>query len=105
MTIIEKVLVTIFMISFFAGSWLILWARFKESEKEAKCPKCGELWAAENLDEELIGIFRKSHLRFFRGRGPLQDSDIKMVRYGKYKLHHKCKYCGHQWTSFKSRNL
>jgi hypothetical protein len=109
MFVAEKIFCIIFTAAFLGAGWLILWIRFKENEKETKCPQCKQLWAAENLDDELLGIFRKNDLRpssiLIRGRGSLGENETKMVWYGKYKIYYRCKYCGYEWTSFKSRRL
>jgi len=109
MFIIEKIFCIIFLASFFVAGWLIFWERFKETEKEAKCPICHQLWAAENYDEEFLGMFRKNKLRLssfvVRERGTFYGSNPKTSWYEKYKIYYRCKYCGYEWVSFKSKDL
>jgi DNA-directed RNA polymerase subunit RPC12/RpoP len=65
----------------------------------ARCPSCGRS-GGENSGDQLIGIFQKSEERYYPGlrRGSYGE---KMARHEKYKVQYKCKYCGHEWTSYK----
>ncbi len=67
----------------------------------AKCPSCGHSKGGENLGDELIGIFKKSEERYYPGIRS-GDRAEKTAWHEKYKVHYKCKYCGHEWTSYKT---
>ena len=75
---------------------LSLWRHFTASEREFKCPKCRQLWAAEILREKLLGIFKK-YIQIDRG-----GKRVHGIWYEKYKIQCKCKYCGHEWMFTKS---
>jgi hypothetical protein len=95
--IVDYLIYAVVIISFLF--WL--WGRYEDSANEAKCPNCNKLWAAVNTREELIGVFRKNHLPPIRLRG--HENSPKMAWFEKYKIHYKCKYCGHEWTVLKSK--
>jgi hypothetical protein len=81
-----------------------LWRYFKDSKNESKCPNCDKFWAAEYLDEKLVGIFQKAHAQPRHVRGlVIWDNDVKMICYEKFEIHYKCKFCGHMWTFLKAR--
>jgi hypothetical protein len=75
---------------------LTLWKYLKSNENEAKCPRCGNLWAAEKLNEKLIGIFE-------RAKYDQNSRTFAVYNYQKYKTHYKCKYCNNEWLLLKSR--
>lgn len=59
-----------------------------------KCPNCGKLMAAETVDEQLLGIFRKeSPLSFLYNK-----TVVSMATYEKYQVNCKCRFCGHLWS-------
>ena len=95
----------IFISSLFITSGIFLWKYYKVSENEAKCPKCSKLWAAEKLSEKLVGVFQKGHRTSSLSIQALSSfrSDVKMVRYEKYEIEYRCKYCGHEWKFLKSK--
>jgi hypothetical protein len=105
MIIVDNFLRVVLICSLLVSGGWALWKFFTDREKEAKCPACGKLWAAEKLGEEFMGIFRKNQLRLIRGKGAPRASDYKMVEYEKHKIHYKCKYCSHEWDFAKSRKL
>lgn len=100
---IEYLQSSIFTILFLIGLCVTLWRLFTDFENEVKCPGCGKSWAAEKSGEELIGMFRKAQPKGRPSLFPFGDSDVKMVRYEKYRIHYKCKFCGHEWEFLKSR--
>jgi hypothetical protein len=74
---------------------------FHQMRERGKCPSCHKPWARRNIREELAGIFKKSYFEI-RGRGRWR---WKIAPHGKYKLYHKCTYCGYEWTSIETRML
>ncbi len=63
------------------------------------CPSCGKLEGGERTGDELIGIFqKKENVRTMYG---WDGNSSRLAWYEKYKVHYKCKYCNHQWTSYK----
>ena len=102
MTIINA-LFAIFITLLFISGCLLFWGLFQIIENATKCPSCGKLWAAEKSGENLMGIFRKNELRLILRAGFPRDSNYHMAWYEKYKVEYKCKYCSHEWTSFKLR--
>ncbi len=80
-------------------SWLV--SSNESLTDRAKCPGCGHPRGGENSGDELIGIFQKSEERYYPG---LKSGDHaeKTAWYEKYKVHYKCKYCDHEWTSYKT---
>jgi hypothetical protein len=76
-----------------------LWNLFKERKDQARCPGCGEFWAAEEMGEERMGIFKKPEPRL------VTRYSGEMVPYEKYKVHCKCKYCNRTWEFSRSRKL
>jgi DNA-directed RNA polymerase subunit RPC12/RpoP len=89
------------LIVYIVKACVALWNLFQDRKNEARCPSCGSLWAAEGVGEQLMGIFSKDESSFFDLDG---NSRIR-VRYEKYKIHYRCKYCSHKWEFFKSRKL
>jgi hypothetical protein len=89
----------------FISGGIPIWKYFKDSKNESKCPNCDRFWAAENLGEELIGVFRKSRPRILQGPTYIRvsNSDYKMVLYEKFKIQYRCKYCHHEWMFLKAR--
>jgi hypothetical protein len=86
---------------------------FKEWKPRQVCPNCKKLRTAQRIDEELLGIFRKSQRQILGPRPTdislvdlsFAGSNIKMAPYGKYKIHYKCKNCGYEWELAESRKL
>ena len=101
MTIFEYFLLTVLIVSLVVISGLAVWRLAKQDGTETKCPSCSQLSAVESLGEELVGIFRKSELPHFRGKG--RETAARMVWHEKYKTHYRCKFCGHQWAITYSR--
>lgn len=97
MMIVDYFIYAIFIIAFLV--WL--WGRYENIENEFKCPNCNKLWAAVNTREELIGVFRKNYLPILRLRG--YENNPKMAVFEKYKIHYKCKHCGHEWVFLKTK--
>jgi hypothetical protein len=81
-----------------------LWNMYKEWRDQVRCPQCGKYWAAEELGEERMGIFRKHEPSLFDTGIPGTRS-TSMVPYEKYKVHCKCAYCSHRWEFSRSRKL
>ena len=99
--IFDLICVGILAIFLLASLVAKLWVWFTKTRNENKCPQCGEDWAAVSQNEALVGIFPKAQLV----RTSRHSSDVKMVQYGKYRLHYKCKACDHEWVSYTSRKL
>jgi hypothetical protein len=78
---------------------ITFWISSKSSEKESQCPKCGRVWAAEELNEKLMGIFQKGY------GGGNRSSEVSFIRRAKYKIHYKCKYCSFEWLFIKIKNV
>jgi hypothetical protein len=72
------------------GLW---WYRTRE---RGRCPRCGQIGAREDKDEEMIGVFQKSA----SARGSREG---KRVPHAKYRLQHVCTYCGHEWSTTETR--
>ena len=94
----NSILAAIIIIVFLIIGGITVWRVFKDRENEAKCPNCGKPWAAEKSREELIGIFRKGE-----EHGDPDNPEHRMVWYEKFRMHYKCKYCGHEWTFLAAR--
>jgi hypothetical protein len=83
--------------SIFITFGVLFWRHFKSQQKEKQCPKCGKLWAAENLGERPMGIFQKWRHS--------QEYNEYYFKYLKYKIHYKCNYCSYEWLCIKTRRL
>jgi hypothetical protein len=69
-----------------------------DTRNKMRCPNCRNLWAAQKLRDELLGIFKKGE-----ESGDPENPEFRMVTYEKYRIYYKCKYCGHEWTFLTSR--
>ena len=61
---------------------------------DSKCPNCKRYWAAKKSHDQLLGFFRKGE-----ERGDPDNPEFRMVRYHKYRVFNRCKYCGFEWTT------
>ncbi len=75
----------------------LVWGHSKAVAAAHQCPQCSRLWAREDVDRELIGIFRESTPSLDATRRDWIGSSIAIR--GKFKVYYRCKYCGHEWTS------
>lgn len=57
--------------------------------RHSKCPRCRKPWAREVLRKEKRGAFY---------RDTLLDG-LPPIFHVRYRVYHRCKYCGHRWTS------
>jgi hypothetical protein len=73
---------------------------FIDTRNTMRCPNRHRLWAAQKLREELLSIFQKGE-----ESGDPENPEFRMVKYEKYRMYCKCKYCGHEWTLLMSRKL
>jgi hypothetical protein len=100
---------TLFVGAFFlfalAASYVSIWPKIEKYIGARKCHNCGRLWAAQTLNEQLLGVFRKSHPLSDMYRTSMFDSKTKMAMYEKYKVNVRCKYCGHEWSYETARKL
>lgn len=86
-------IIMIIIVTFFGVGFFIL-TQDKPGVDLGKCPNCGKLMAAETVDEQLLGIFRKeAPLSFLYNK-----TAISMTTYEKYHVNCKCRYCGHPWS-------
>jgi hypothetical protein len=71
---------------FAAGVGALGWGLYLR--RRNKCPRCGKPWAREILSEgEKETLYKEI----------LLDS-LPFVAYIRYRVHQRCKYCGHKWT-------
>jgi hypothetical protein len=77
---------------------LALLRYFIDSRNKTRCPHCHSLSAAQKVRDELLGIFQKGE-----ESGDPEDPEFRMVKYEKYRIYYKCKYCGHEWAFLISR--
>jgi len=104
MDIVDMVNFMIMALLLVAGC-VYLWKLYQDWENDFKCPKCGERWAGENVEEKLLGIFQRgtSAQRPFSIRAMfVREMDVKMVWYEKYEIQRRCKFCGHEWKVIRS---
>ena len=85
-----------------------LWEKYSEFVSERRCPNCNQNNASQVMKEELVGIFLKSKFRlgYKIGHGlpePDTANNFGAAMHEKYKLYNKCKFCGHEWISYRSR--
>jgi hypothetical protein len=92
----------IFMVLVLVAGCAYLWKLYKDSENDSKCPNCGELWAAQKVNEKILGIFQKASPFSFLYKLFVFDRREKMIVYEKYEIQRRCKFCGHEWISVKS---
>lgn len=86
---------------FIAAGWQFF-SKFEKFKASRKCPLCQSSWAREDLREELVGMFKKRFRPKIQvGRGAGEE----IALHGKYILHHRCKHCGHEWTSTETRKM
>jgi hypothetical protein len=57
--------------------------------KRSKCPRCGKPWAKEVLRKEKRDAFYKD----------IPFDGLPPVVHVQYRVHQRCKYCGHRWIS------
>ncbi len=110
MNIAENLIKIIILTLVLAGIIYNLWERYREKISERHCPNCHKDNAAQIIKEEFAGVFRKNRnefgfgLRFIRGLPGSTNSNVFVTAwYEKYKVHNKCKFCGHEWVSHKLR--
>jgi len=82
-------------------TFLAFWKLLKEDDA-SQCPQCKVAPAGEKMRDELVGIFRKSVPTLVQIRG---GSNTRMVLHEKYKIHYRCKYCGHEWVIFQVKQI
>ncbi len=75
----------------------LAWQYYKVVWAAHQCPQCSRPWAREEVDRELIGIFKESALSLDPARKDWIGGRITVK--GKFKVYYRCKYCGHEWTS------
>ncbi len=63
--------------------------------EQNKCPRCRKPWAKENMSKERKDVFY---------RDVLLDG-LPPVPHVRYRVHHRCKYCGHRWMSTQAKRL
>ena len=66
---------------------------------DSRCPHCKRFRARTLLSQEKAGILARhaGWSDLARGR--------EIILRRRYKLRHRCKYCGHTWTTMRSRPL
>jgi hypothetical protein len=62
--------------------------------RQTKCPRCHKAWGRETIRKENRGVFFKD--------APLDG--LPAIPYTRYRLHNRCRHCGHQWISTKSEH-
>lgn len=72
---------------FVAGVGALGWGLYLR--RRNKCPRCGKPWANEILSERKKETLYKEILL----------DGLPFVAYMQYRVHQRCKYCGHKWTS------
>lgn len=77
---------------------LSLYRRIINASNKLRCPDCGRTRAAQKVRDELMGIFRKGE-----EHGDPDNPEFRMAWYEKFRIHYRCKYCGHEWTFLESR--
>jgi hypothetical protein len=90
------------VITLVVGHSVIIGRELHSRKEESQCPECHKYWAREDLDRELMGIFQKSTLLM---RGNIANWRWVVLPHEKYRLYHRCMYCGHEWTSTETRRL
>ncbi len=75
----------------------LAWQFYKVVSTAHQCPQCSRPWAREEVDRELIGIFKESVPSLDVTRRDWIGGSIAVK--GKYRVYYRCKYCGHEWTS------
>lgn len=63
--------------------------------EQNRCPRCRKLWAKENMSKERKNVFY---------RDVLLDG-LPPVPHVRYRVHHRCKYCGYRWVSTQAKRL
>ena len=77
---------------------VIAWIRLEQS----RCPDCRRFGARQDLGKELLGISKQTR-RFWSS---LNDVPLgRIVPHEKYRVYHRCRHCGHEWTSVDARKL
>ena len=59
--------------------------------RQTRCPRCQKAWGRETLRKEQMGVFYKD--------APLDG--LPPIPNTRYRLHNKCRHCGHQWIATK----
>jgi hypothetical protein len=80
----EPCVITVF---FVAGVGALGWGLYLR--RRNKCPRCGKPWANETLSEGRKETLYKEILL----------DGLPSLAYVQYKVHQRCKYCKHKWTS------
>jgi hypothetical protein len=99
LTLLPLVLILVFTLLVITWGTLA-WQYYRAVSAAHQCPQCSRPWAREDVDRELIGIFKESTPSLMAASGKDWIGGKITVR-GKYKVYHRCKYCGHEWTSTK----
>ena len=90
--IIDRVLCLV-AVGFLVSVMVVGWAlRLRVATRG---PKCLKPWAREDTRREAAEIFYKDVL----------SGGLTPVTHMRHKLHHRCRYCGHEWTSIKVEKL
>jgi hypothetical protein len=68
-----------------------------------RCPRCRAWRTRQVVREEVLGIFPRGvpvgRVHWDDGPWSADSDQYKTVRYAKYRVHYRCKRCGHEWTS------
>lgn len=62
--------------------------------RQTRCPRCQKAWGRE--------IVRKEKMEVFYRDAPLDG--LPPLPYTRYRLHSRCRHCGHQWISTKAES-
>lgn len=96
--------ITLFLVSgYFAILGFLKNSQSNNFDSSLICPRCGKILGTEKTGEKLIGIFRKNELRPFHRNVLPPVSAYKMAWHEKYRIHYKCRYCGHEVIFVESR--
>lgn len=111
---VRVIMIANYLIEIIIGIFILLaiafnfWEKYSEYISEKRCPSCSQDNAAQIIKDEFVGIFLKS--KFIGGfkighglPGFNTGNNYGAAMYEKYKLYNKCKFCGHEWVSYKSR--
>ena len=79
-----------------------IWRFWKTRQEQGRCPECRRLKAREDFEQEMVGIFRRSSRSFDQTR---DRGEWSIIPQAKYQISHRCKYCGHDWTTIETRKI
>lgn len=71
------------------------------ASEQTKCPRCHRAQGVEELRRDTVGIFKKSAYSPFGSR----NRQFFVVPHVKYRLHYRCRQCGHRWLATVTRKL